>query len=308
MRAFPRHSIASACAAILLAAAASEAQSASLTGTYVGRNDHQAFVLQIVEAGSQLTGRYEQFVAKSGGKFEDTTFAFTAAVDGDRFAGTIKNMELLGSTIPVSGDLAGDTLRVEGDASFHLALKRGDISDFRAAIAQLKGAASTAQREAAVGALIGRIDAFEAKLSQSTSRLPAAETHLVANTARMSSLLDREKSIRGDGQRSVARGQLSVNIHQVGVDSQQLRSSVDFALTELHGSSESLVHDAALARLSCLNKAAPLPSCPRFAEADASLKKSIDDGKAAFAKFDESWDRESAMQRSLMDASDAAVN
>ena len=102
-----------------------------------------------------------------------------------------------------------------------------------------------------------------------------------------------------------------MGIHQIGVDAAQARASVDASLEELHPASQRLVGEAALGRLVCSTKGSPNPTpapCPRFLGADASLKTSIEDGRAAFAKFDQAWDREDATQQRLMKASDAAVN
>jgi hypothetical protein len=311
MRAYFLSSIARACAALLIVGATSAAHSSGLTGTYVARSGNQAFVLQVVETGSQLTGRYEEFVAKPGGKFDDETFAFSAAVDGDRFAGTIKNTGILGATIPVSGEARADVLHLEGNSTFHVDMKRGDIADFRASVARMKGVASVAQREAAVGTLTARIEDFEAKLAKATARLPAMETHVVADTAHMSSGLDKELAIHGDGQRTVARTQISLAIQRVRLDASQVRNAVDTDLLLLHGTSEQLVKEAALAHLSCASNPAsapPLATCRRFLEVDSTLAKRIEEGKAAFAHFDEVWDRENASQVAIQKRADAAAD
>jgi hypothetical protein len=190
-------------------------------------------------------------------------------------------------------------------------LKRGGQANFRNAVAELEGASSAVQRAAHIEELIGHMRAFEARLSQATAPLPELEARLAADSSKMSSELRRERAIHGDGQRSVARGQASVGIHQIGVAAAQARASVDASLQDLHPASQRLVAETALTRLVCTVKGgtnSPPAPCPRFLEADASLKKSIEDGKAAFAKFDEVWNRESATQQSLMAASDAAVN
>ena len=290
--------------------ASASARAATLTGIYIGHNDHQAFVLQIVQSGAQLTGRFEEFDVKPGGKYQDATGAFSAAADGNSFAGAIKMTGLLSSTFPVSGELTGDTFRVDGDASFHLSLVRGDQAGFRAAVATLKSTASVAGRNTRLEDLIGQMSAFQSRLLQATDPLPGLEAKLAADTARMSSTVAKERAMEGDGQASVERGQLSVSAHQIGVDAAQTRATVDASLAELHPVSQRLVGLAALARIGCHPEGAtavPLPACGRFNDADIALKRSIETGKAEFAKFDEVWERESSTQASLMQQSDAAV-
>jgi hypothetical protein len=313
MRVPTRLSTSRLCASLLLAGAAIDAHAAGITGTYVAQSGNAAFVLQVVEAGSQLTGRYEEFVAQPGGKFDDRIFAFSAAVDGERFAGSIKDIGILGSTIPVSGEVHGDIFRLEGSTTFHVAMKRGDISEFQADVAGLRGASSAKQRTHAIERLADRITAFKDRLAKAIGRLPSLESRLAANTAKMASALDRERAIHGEGQRSVHRGQISVAIHQIGVDSSQARTAVDADQQDLHDSSTTLSTQASLARVACVAKVGPnqLPApatCPRFIGANASLRKSVDEGKTAFEKFDAVWDRESATQDSLMKQADAAVN
>ncbi len=297
-------------AALALFAWGGPAAAAGLTGTYVGRNDHQAFVLQVVQTGNQVTGRYEQFDVKPGGKYEDVAGTFAAVVDGKSFAGTIKLAGLLASTMPVSGELSDGALHVDGDSSFHLALTPGDQGAFRAAVATLKGAASVADRNAHLEDLIKRMAAFRDNLQHATSALPQLEERVMTDTARMSAALARERAIAGGGQASVARGQASVGIHQLGVDASQARAAVDASMSQLHPASQRLVSEAALARLGCkthLGAGAMLQACPRFLDADLALKASIEEGRVAFGKFDDVWDRESTAQASLIRDSDVAV-
>jgi hypothetical protein len=299
-------------ALMLCGFAASEADASGLTGTYVGKGDHAAFILQIVETGSRLTGRYEEFAAKSDGKFDDNTFAFSAAVDGDHFAGTIKNSGFIGTTIPVSGDVKGDTLRLEGDASFHLTLSRGDQVDFRRSVADIKGEAAASKQIALVNDLVASMKAFDGRQREATSTLPALEKRIVDNSSKMASEVERERSVRGDGQRSVERGQISVAIHQLGVDSSQARRSANVSFSELSSASKTLLVKAGDIKMGMAcpstKSEASRSACSRFAEDDAVFERSVDQMRAAFEDFGEVWNRESVKQQALMRASDTAVN
>src|SRR5260370_38257914 len=85
-----------------------------ISGTYVGQGQNIAVLVQLVETGGQLTGRYEQVVLKPDGKLERMNAAVTGASDGRTVVVTIKPTELLSGTITASGTLEGSTLHLAG--------------------------------------------------------------------------------------------------------------------------------------------------------------------------------------------------
>ena len=154
--------------------------------------------------------------------------------------------------------------------------------------------------------------AFDEKQQQAASTLPTLEKRVVDDSSKMGIQLERERSIRGNGQRSVERGQISVAIHQLGVDASQARASVNGLLGELFPVAKELVAEADIVSKACAPTNAGATAlrepCSRFAEENAAFKRRIDQTRLDFGQFSVIWDRESSAQEHLMKASDAAVN
>lgn len=140
--------------ALAMVATPSVASADHISGTYVGRSPAAAYLLQLVETpDGRLTGRFEQFVLRPGGKTEDMNAAITGAANGGTVVISIKPTGLLSTAIPASGSLQGDALHITGSAngsSFGMTLVRGDESGFRSQVTALS------QRANEIGAGIAR--------------------------------------------------------------------------------------------------------------------------------------------------------
>ena len=77
-----------------------------ISGTYVGKGDNIAVLIQIVQTNDgNLTGRYEQVVLQPNGKIDDMNAAIVGATDGQTVAVTINPNGFLTGNIVVSGTI-----------------------------------------------------------------------------------------------------------------------------------------------------------------------------------------------------------
>ena len=297
-----------------LAIGASSAVASGATGTYVGANPQAAFLVDIVQAGNQLTGRYEQYDQRADhGAGHDTTYTLTAVIDGTHFAGQIKSSEFLGGTIPVSGDVDGKTFKMNGDASFHLALTRADQQAFQQLMANVKSSAVIGQNIAKVSDLTRRMEVFEEDARRGTAGFSSMENQVSALTEKMRGELAREKTIFGTSGDLGRRAEISGNIHSFNGDARQIAATVRGAGDGLGPRAKQLKADALEAAANCepvlkVDGSSPLhEACRRFSFEDSKFKQGLAETKDAFVHFDAVWKRELQEQIALTNASDIAV-
>jgi len=81
-----------------------------------------------------VTGRWEQVVLQPDLTIQDINAAISGAAYEQTIAVTLKGIEFLAGTVPISGTLEGSTLRLAGGAngtSFVLLLTRSTQEDFQ---------------------------------------------------------------------------------------------------------------------------------------------------------------------------------
>lgn len=112
-----------------------------ISGTYVGKGDNIAVLIQIVQTNDgNLTGRYEQVVLQPNGKIDDMNAAIVGATDGQTVAVTINPNGFLTGNIVVSGTIQGGMLHITGGgngSNLTLNLLKSDEAEFRSQVAIL---------------------------------------------------------------------------------------------------------------------------------------------------------------------------
>jgi hypothetical protein len=122
-------------AAVWLFLGGADAYAGNISGTYVGLYTNAADMLQIVERpDGSILGRFEQVILTAAGTSIDRMNAsVSGAVSGNTVVLTLKPAEFMGGTIPMSGMIEGDAVRLSGGAnggSFNVVAQRSTESAF----------------------------------------------------------------------------------------------------------------------------------------------------------------------------------
>lgn len=166
MKSFPIIAALSLAVIIGMACVYSIASTYNATGTYIGQNANQAFMVQIVEgSGGVLTGLFEETDLKPDGDVTETRLPLTGTKDGDQLAVVLTPGEMESffvGNISLAGSVNGSTLALQGgsaDFNANLSLQRGDATTYdgwssslrnqSAAILAAKAAYAQQQREIA---------------------------------------------------------------------------------------------------------------------------------------------------------------
>ena len=127
------------------------AHSESISGTYVGKGNGSAFLIQLVQTSDgHLTGRYSQISLQPNGKLAETNAAITGASDGHTIALQIKPTEILAGTMSLSGTIDGSLLHATGGGygnTLTLNLSKSSEDEFQAAISELARQGELANRK-----------------------------------------------------------------------------------------------------------------------------------------------------------------
>jgi hypothetical protein len=294
-----------------------------MSGTYVGKGDNSAFLIQIVQTGNgPLTGRYEQVVLQPDGKLDDMNAAITGATDGQTIVITITPTYLLAGSFPVSGTIEGHTLHLSGGGNGYnltLNLLRSNEADFRSQVAILTNQAA-AQRQAKVDAdqlaslnnVTQRIVDFTSKAGGELGKFAPTEQRYRSITEQMRMALAREQSIFGSGQAAVARSQIFVAINQAAIAANQVHIAVQSAYQVFDNNSGQLLRDSASVSQRCGNDLAGTPvstdreawhsACQKFFDAEKSLEQEVAKLRTAFAQIEGVWTTERNKQNAIVQA------
>ena len=325
-----------------LIASIAPASADGLSGTYVGKGNNGAFLIQIVEtADGHLTGRYEQVVLQPTGGIDDMNAAITGAADGQTVVVTIKPSVLLSSSMAASGTIQGRLLHLTGGGNGNnltLNLIRSDEAEFRAQVVALTEQARqindararrvSAQRQAQIAAdqlaalqsLTERIIVFTTKADVELPKFSSAEQRYQNITTHMRNGLSRERSIYGGGQASVARGQISVAINQISIQATQLHLGIesenrDFATTVRDLEPEIMAASQRCHQAHVVTAANPAPVgnedwnsvCLGVLDAAQKFQQRLSDLRKAFADIEAVWGTEHREEDEIVQASNIAV-
>ncbi|HEY1462044.1 MAG TPA: hypothetical protein VGF44_01345, partial [Terriglobales bacterium] len=239
---------------LLLSATAAPVQAASLSGTYVGTGPDIAVLLQLVDSGGQLTGRYEQVKLSSS---EPTLNRLDAGikgnVDGDTIVFEMKPTELLSSNSIISGTVASNVLRLTGGgngATFNLNLVRSSEDAFNSQVATLAnqvsqiGATRTLTTDVkALEAISQRMVAFGVRAESELKKIKPFEDRFQLQTNAMQSALTQQRTLMQGGDSVAIRSQINGAIYRAGGESFQLHAALQSAHAEFESKSIAILND-----------------------------------------------------------------
>ncbi len=289
-----------------------------ISGTYVGTGTNLVDMLQLVQTDDKhLSGRYEEFIVKSDGKTVDNSLTFTGAVDGQVIVGNLKGSGFLASDIPVSGEIRDGKLHLTGGTSLKLNMVKSGEGEFQSRVALLTKESSGIQQaitekaqQAAMRDLTARLLTFSDKVSTHLARVPSIEESFKSITAEMKTMLAREQSILGDGQRSVARAQISGAIYQKNNAATQIHVGLHSEAEDFARQANALEADSVKATQVCRShpsQAEWVSPCAALTDAAQKFRERANDQKQAYEHLGTVWRDESASQESIKAASDRAI-
>ncbi len=269
------------------------ANASGISGTYFGRGDDAAFMVQLVEsADHKITGRYAQVVLAKSGAIKQIDAAVSGTTDGRIIVLTITPTELLSASLTTSGTTDGSTLNVTGSLygqTLTLNLHRADEAEFPRAVAALNVRAlevASAKAHASMMARIERLNssitAFAGKVDETSKRLASSQYEKKYRdvTDWMRAAHARQRSILGDGQAFVARSQLGVAINQASIQADQLHLEMDSLLGEVVHERDELIRQNADTFNLCRQVRTGGGSEPDIKEACDKLAHSVDAAKS----------------------------
>lgn len=303
---------------VWLLAVAGVACAANISGTYVGLYSNAAELLQIVERpDGSILGHFEQVMLSSKGTKTTTMNAgVSGAVSGDTLVLTLKPAEFMGGTIPLSGSIDGDTLRLSGGAnggSFTVNAQRSTEAVFNQRVQQLTaqaGQTSLMQAEQAANEKerkdIWKLTQWMRDYSQSAAvhlqRLPKTPRAYAAFTEKMQAVLSREIQ---EPPNSVARSQTDVAIIQFGIQFgtwhyglQSVESSFGYSDGKItnSGAPKAVLRAQAYCGIGT-HKADPI--CDSFRVAYASYQDTVKQLEPLFITAETAWHKEHAKQETI---------
>lgn len=298
---------------------------ANLSGTYVGLYSNAAELLQIVERpDGSILGHFEQVMLSSNGNNTTTMNAeVSGAASGATIVLTLKPAEFLGGTIPLSGSMDGDTLRLSGGAnggSFSVVAKRSTDSVFNQRVQQLIAQANQAaalhtesvaiakDRENVVQ-VTKRMRAISKDAMVHVKRLAGAPAYCAGYTQKMETTLAKEGSFPSG---SYARNQLDYAVSSLAFnfnlwhdDLQRVELSFGYSDGAIMLGSN-LKAQIASAQGSCsAPKWAASPLCKNFSASYTNFKSTMSQLGQGFTAAETAWHAEHAKQQAIEKQADA---
>jgi len=303
---------------VWLLAVAGVACAANISGTYVGLYSNAAELLQIVERpDGSILGHFEQVMLSSKGTKTTTMNAgVSGAVSGDTLVVTLKPAEFMGGTIPLSGSIDGDTLRLSGGAnggSFTVTSQRSTEAVFNQRVQQLTAQVSqTSVMQAEQTANekerkdIGKLTQWMRDYSQRAAvhlqSLPKVPRAYAKFTEKMRAALRHEIQ---EPPNSVARSQTGVAIIQLGIQFgtwhyglQSLESSFGYSDGKITNSGvpESVLRAQSYCGISH-HKTDPI--CDSFRAAYSSYQDTVKQLEPLVIAAETAWHTEHAKQKTI---------
>lgn len=290
-----------------------------ISGTYVARGSNSAFLVAIVETASgQLTGRYEQTVLQPSGRLDQVIASITGASDGQTLVVTIKpnTNQLFSSNITASGTIQGAVLHLSGGggdgSKIDLNLAKSDEAAYRAEVADLINQARAINEARAQADQLAHLNDLTKKMITGSASADAQlvkfspiEQRYRAITEWMNTALARQQSIYGDGQASLARGQVRLAINQAGMEAAQLHSGIQGSNQEIGAQIQLLIKSAVDFSQRCQSDEAGQnvdlhAACLKFLDAAKKFKQSIETLGRAFDHAEQVWVEERRKQDNII--------
>ncbi len=301
------------------------AYAANISGTYVGLYSNAAELLQIVERpDGSILGHFEQVILSSKGTKTTTMNAeVSGAASGDTLVVTLKPAEFLGGTIPLSGSIDGDTLRLSGGAnggSFNVVARRSTEAVFNQRVQQLTAqanqmAALQTEEDAVAKARENIVQVIKQMRDISNSatvhikRAAAAPAVCAEYTQKMEMALAKEG---GYPPGSYARSQLDYAVSSIAFNFNLWHDSlqrVEFSYGYSNGKialDKNLKDQISSAQVSCSAPGwAVSPPCKNFFVALTNFQSTNNQLEQGFTVAEAAWHAEHAKQEAIEKQADA---
>lgn len=311
---------------VWLFAAAGVACAANISGTYVGLYSNAAESLQIVEQpDGSILGHFEQVMFSSEGTKTTMNAGVSGAVSGNTLVLTLKPAEFMGGTVPLSGSIDGDTLRLSGGAnggSFTVTAQRSTEAVFNQRVQELTAQADqNSQRQAEQKAnekerkdienLTQRMQDYSQHAVDYLQRLPKVPIACAKFTEKMRAALSSEIEYPPN---SVARSQINIAITQLGIQFETGHYNLQ-SVESSFGYSDGEITDPgalkAISRAQTYCGIAPhrtTPICDSFRAAYASYQDTVKQLEPLFIAAETAWRTERAKQEAIEKQANALSN
>jgi len=297
-----------------------------ISGSFVGKSENSAGLLQIVETDSgHLTGRFEQITIQPDGKTTTMNASLTGVRNGETVIVTIKAAQFLSGSISASGTYRDGVLHLTGGGDgFTITwnLNKADEADFRsqAAVlskqaAEISLARSRSQLVQQMNELTREMNAYASKIDQNLAGFTPTEQRYRLITENMRVNYSRSRSIYDDryGQASVARGQMIVDITQASIEAEQLHSNVESASQNFETRVAALNGGYTNLHRTCPNVVDAPPdvaelhtACQVLSASAKAFQRSVVTTRSAFVHIEQVWQGERIRQENIVQAANAS--
>jgi hypothetical protein len=296
-------------------------QANDISGVYISKTSNAVRFLQLAQSDkSKLEGRYEEVIIKNNGDINDNSYVFSGSVNDKNIVGTIASNGILKSTVAVSGTISGDNLHLSGGPDLNIDLVSGREVDFKHAVMQLRQHAMNIKVELDEESQLGKIADVTKRLTvfNNSSRnnfaiFSDADIKYRRVTQQMRDLLAGEQAITGSGQRSVARGQISVAIYQKSNEAAQTHVGMASFYDQFSASVKRIAADSNDIKGMCGVKQNFLlgqwsQKCATFNEVYADYVQIRDSHQKHFIESESVWNLENKAQDAIKHDSEVAIN
>lgn len=292
---------------------------ADISGTYVGLYSNAADLLQIVQrADGSALGRFEQvMLAPAGTSIERMNATVTGAVSGDTLVLSMKPAKFLGGTIPMSGTISGETLRLSGgvgSSSFNAVLKLSEESLYMQQVQKLTMQANTTatadaaqkaqvREQRAISDVVKWMRDYSKIADVHLRRLPKAPAFCAEVTKKMQAALVKERSFPpgsyARGQVDYAIGSMDYQFNSWHFNLQSVESSFGYSdgrITQPEYRQATITQALAYCRAPD-NSAMPL--CESFSSAYVSYQATAGQLEQALRTAETAWQVEHTKQKAI---------
>lgn len=315
-------------AIVMLLSPVSGALASDITGTYVGAGPRVAAILTVVETTmGQVTGHLQFFRVGEQGKTTTTDLVMSGTERDGTFVGQLRTDAFLSDQTTVSGTVGGGSVKLTV-ANAPLNLFIADEAAYRLKVAELATVAEDEQRVVSmvdytsqVSKLIVTQKRFVVEVGINTPKLLDVRDRYKRITYAMRANLGREQAVYGDGQASLARGQLSVVINQQKVAATQLHLQVQNTYRQFVAFSSKIERDSIDMDQGChhahtdtaenlvpLSDQAWNSACLELFRSTVIFEKHRKEAANVFADVEGDWQQQEAQQDEIARVADKIVH
>jgi hypothetical protein len=300
----------------------------SLSGTWVASGPDIAVMLQLVDSGGPVVGRFEQVQIASGARLERMIGAVNGNTDGETIALSIKPTEYFSGSLALSGTISSDEIRLTGGGygrTLNLRLSKASEETFNSQVANLSNGVARTNALSNMDAdahrlekLIDQMKSFNMKAEDELKQFPSVETLFRTQTSAMTNALSKQQSIVTSDRTAVLRGQIGGAINQAAGQAYQTHLDFQSKHSEFESRSVALLKEAAGLYHKCPSPTASpseedpsaktwsatcLKTVPIFAE----FRNNATETLQAFDRVEAVWQAENRKQQSIVRSSDIAA-